>query len=148
MTLVPWPGRPEDIRLIDVQKMQIGQVSETILSTDWDANYLRLYSRTLKLGDKPLAILGVTPVREGYGHGWALIGETILKYPKELTKHAIQHVEKAHSMLQLRRMDITVDCKHKEAYRWANFLGFHEEGYMRSYGLNGEPAYLMARIWL
>ena len=49
--------------------------------------------------------------------------------------------------MNLRRLEICVDINHDAALRWAQFLGFEHEGVARSYGLNGEDNYRMARIW-
>ncbi|TFH50783.1 MAG: hypothetical protein E4H01_01465 [Lysobacterales bacterium] len=147
MKLVPWPGHADDMRCINVQAMQIGQASETILALPWDNEFLRIYSRTLKLGEKPLAMLGVVVLQEGYGHGWALLSEEVLEYPKELTRHARLLIEKGRSIFSLTRMDITVDCRHHAAYRWGKCLGFEQVGTTRFETLNGEDAYLMTRTW-
>lgn len=148
--LVAWPGTPDDIRLIRVQGPQASQAllaGETVLSMSWDPEFLRLWSRVLKHGDEPLAIFGVTPMWPHVACGWALLSEQVLRMPVGLTRHARALIEKARSMLMLRRLEISVDTKHEAALRWAKLLGFEVEGVARCYGLKGEDNWRLARIW-
>jgi len=148
MKLTLFPGCPDDIRLIEVQEAQRVQISDTILALDFDVELLRMWSRTLKLPcGKPVAIMGVTPKWTGYASSWALIGTEALNHPVKLTKTAKQLIVRARNALFLRRMTLDVDLKHEAALRWAIHLGFEVEGIQRCYGLLGEDAYLLSRIW-
>jgi len=148
MKLTLFPGCSDDIRLIDVQEAQRGQINDTILAVHFDDTTLRMFSRTLKYPDgEPVAMMGITPKWPGYATGWALIGNKALKYPLALTKTARKLVERAKWSLCLRRIDIDVDVRHTAAIRWAKHLGFEVEGIQRCHGLQGEDSYLLARVW-
>jgi RimJ/RimL family protein N-acetyltransferase len=145
--MTQWPGCEADLKEITIQILQLGQVNETILNSVYSDGHLRLYSRCFKLDGRAVGILGLTPRWDGYALGWALFSEEILQYPVELCRESRSLMERFRWMLALRRLEITVDTQHETALRWARFLGFEQEGILRCYGLAGEDAYLMARIW-
>jgi hypothetical protein len=147
--LVMWPGTQEDLREIKVQPAQQSQVGNSIMSIELDAEYLWLWSRSLKLNDVTVAMMGVVPLWPHVASVWALIGEEALSYPVSLTRHTRAIIEKGRSMLELRRMEMTVDTRHHAALRWATkSLGFKREGGVaHGYGLNGEDVWRLERIW-
>jgi hypothetical protein len=79
---------------------------------------------TLLDDDKVLAVGGAHIMWFGAGEGWVLVSPDCLRTPASFARH--------------------VDDD--RAYRFAEWLGFENEGIMRKYGVDGGDYYRMARV--
>lgn len=95
---------------------------------------------------KVIAIGGVTFLWEGVGSGWVLTSELLLKH-KTWTHRAIRNIlditEGAHN---LHRIESIILKEHKVSMRWAERLGFKQEGLLRKYNSQKQDHWLYARV--
>ena len=88
---------------------------------------------------------GITNLWEGVCDLWLRAGALSARYPVELAR-ASKKATEALFVSGMRRVQVSVDRNDAKARRFARWLGFSEEGVMRSFGPSGEDYILMARI--
>lgn len=93
---------------------------------------------------RPLLCAGVTLYWENRAEAWAIIDHTISRrYFLELhkkVKHFLDTVE-------IRRIELAVECDYVEGHRWAKALGFKLEAErLEAYGIAGTDHSLYAKI--
>ena len=86
-------------------------------------------SCTAMVGGKIACCFGVMQYWPGMAEGWMLT------------------TDKVATILQLKRLQLTVDCHNSFAINWANALKFTPEGVMRNYGPNGNDYVMYARYF-
>lgn len=97
-------------------------------------------------GSDTLGIGGVGQIHTGVGTAWLLVSKEFLKYPKALLKLSRQILNEAFDGLNLHRLQIDVDPKHRENIRFAKRLGFKFEGTMLQYGTRRDDYYRFVRL--
>lgn len=94
-------------------------------------------------GDEPVAAAGIIPMWQGRAMVWAFLSE--LGPRNFLRVH--REVKRFLDGCYTQRIEMTVDCDHKEAHRWARLLGFKLEATrMRAYAPDGHDCALYARV--
>lgn len=116
------------------------------------ANWLKSYaandlSCTAIVGGKIACCFGVVQYWPGMAEGWMLTTDKVATHPVSLTKGALRYFNKVATILQLKRLQLTVDCHNSFAINWANALKFTPEGVMRNYGPNGNDYVMYARYF-
>ena len=91
---------------------------------------------------RPIACAGIVEAWEGRGLAWALFSEQALRHFTSIHRAARNVLADA----PWRRIEMTVDATHEQGIRWAQRLGFEQEGLMRSYTRDGRDCYLFARL--
>ena len=113
-----------------------------------DEDALAEWSPTLIEGDKIMAVIGLRPHWPGVAEAWTFLSDEVREKPLELTKSVKASLLEAAERLDLTRIQAVADASDRRAGRWLHLLGFHCEGLMRNYGLNGEGDFFMyARIF-
>jgi hypothetical protein len=100
-------------------------------------------SYTAMLDDVPIGAAGVIPIWTGRAMAWSFISDT-----------GPQHFLKCHRAVKhfldgcfVQRIEMTVDCDHVEAHRWAKMLGFTMEAErMKAYAPDGHDCALYSRV--
>lgn len=91
------------------------------------------------------AILGIDLIRPGVGEGWAVTTDNLLIHPIAYTKKVIGIIDEVFSHFELHRLQISVKCE-SSLVRWAQTLGFIEEGRMIAYGKDKSDYFIMGRV--
>jgi hypothetical protein len=101
---------------------------------------------TAMVHNKPVAMFGIVYIWSGVGEMWSIISDDARRYPKQLTIVAKEFSDIAVQSLALRRLQITVRSDEPRSLRWAEFLGFENEGLLRKYSPDGVDTYILARV--
>jgi hypothetical protein len=100
-------------------------------------------SYTAMLDNEPIGAAGIVPVWTGRAMAWSFISQT---GPQNFLKchRAVKHFLDG---CFVQRLEMTVDCDHAEAHRWAKMLGFKMEAErMVAYAPDGHDVALYARV--
>ena len=124
-------------------KVQTAQIEATKWVTLEQAESLETSpSYTALVDGNPVCAAGVVPMWDSRAIAWALVAE--LGPMNFLKCHRA-----AKGFLDgcgIRRVEMSVDCGHRAAHRWARALGFRMEGVMPAYAPDGRSHALYARI--
>ena len=98
---------------------------------------------TMEQGEALEQSPSVIPIWTGRAMAWSFISDT-----------GPQHFLKCHRAVKhfldgcfVQRIEMTVDCDHKEAHRWAKMLGFKMEAErMKAYAPDGHDCALYSRV--
>lgn len=93
-------------------------------------------------GDEVLACAGIVHVHDERGLAWAMVSDEALRQFKTIHRVISQVVISA----PWRRVEMIVDCDHAAGCRWAERMGFEQEGRMRAYTPDGRDCFLYARV--
>ena len=93
---------------------------------------------------KPIAIWGAVKIWDGVQEAWFVLEEATRRYALAMTKTAKKFIDLKFQDDSLHRLQITVRCDDKRAFKWAKCLGFQTEGTMKKYGPDGSDFYLMS----
>lgn len=92
---------------------------------------------------EPVGAAGVIPMWQGRAMAWSFISEV---GPKNFLK-CHRAVKRFLDGCYVQRLEMTVDCHHEEAHRWAKLLGFEMEAErMKAYAPDGHDCALYARV--
>ena len=101
---------------------------------------------TLLDDDKVLAVGGAHIMWFGAGEGWVLVSPDCLRTPASFARYAKRLFGSILQDTDLRRVQASIHVDDDRAYRFAEWLGFENEGIMRKYGVDGGDYYRMARV--
>ena len=134
MTVVDF--KPEHLQKIHVKDIHAGEVPNTVMT----------YAKTIMDEDHPVAIIGGFRFTPSVIHLWALVSDDVRKRPiafHKLVKNLLAYLCKQH---HLKRIQMDVKADYLEGQKWAESLGFKQEGLMRGFGVHGEDFYLYGRV--
>ena len=86
----------------------------------------------------PIACFGLMVVMRGTAEVWVLADKKISKTPKTLIKAAKWALEEGCKRYSIYRVQASIDKDAVVRRRWAEFMGFHAEGFMPRFGPDGE----------
>lgn len=101
---------------------------------------------TAMVENKPVAMFGCVLLWRGVAEMWSIISDEARCYPKQLTIVAKEFSDIAVQSLALHRLQITVRSDEPRALRWAEFLGFKNEGLLTKYSPDKVDTYILARV--
>ncbi|MAY78561.1 MAG: hypothetical protein CL802_13480 [Citromicrobium sp.] len=101
-------------------------------------------AHTLRADGKVLAICGVATVDAGYGHGWLFMSADAGPYMRWITRVVRTYLDR--QMQRRRRIDCLVRADWTAAMRWAEWLGFVDEGVMACVAWDGGDMHRFARV--
>ena len=93
-----------------------------------------------------IGVIGFNKIWDGVVRAWAVFGEDVQKYPIAFHKMVLKLIEHYTFILKIWRIEITVLCGFKQGMKWAEALGFIQEGIMKKFGPNKADFYLYARV--
>lgn len=94
------------------------------------------------IGERPVVCGGLIDQGEGRATAWTLLTDEALLHIRPLHRE----VRKVLDAAPYRRIETTVAVGHHAGRRWAEMLGFDEEGEMRRWFWNGRNAIRYARV--
>ena len=99
------------------------------------------------LNNKPIAAGGISYLWDGVAEGWVLASRDIFKYPIFCAKTIKRRTDLLAKNNKLRRIQTAVKADSDTAIRFAEWLGFKREGFMKNYGPDGADHYLYAKVY-
>ena len=100
-------------------------------------------SYTALLDGKPVGAAGIIHIWQGRAMAWAFISD--IGPRRFLMLH--RAVKRFLDGCYVQRLEMSVDCDHKAAHRWAKMLGFTMEAErMKAYAPDGHDCSLYARV--
>ena len=101
---------------------------------------------TLEDSGTVMAVGGVHVMWFGAGEAWVLVSPECLDIPASFARYAKRQFNSILQDTGLRRVQASIHVDDDRAYRFAEWLGFENEGVMRKYGVEGDDYYRMARV--
>jgi len=98
------------------------------------------------VGDKVIMIGGVCVGNPKVGFGWVLTSDLAKEYKVFFHKACLGVIDEGIKVFGLHRVETTIMEGHEVSRKWAERIGFEEEGLMRKYDMSGNNYYLYARI--
>lgn len=137
---------PQDLYALSLQTRQV-QLHDLIRGEGYaealaEAGPAYTATTVSESGDELIvACIGTIPQWKGYQRAWALLsgdaGRCMVPLTRRISRWLRFHNEG--------RIDTAVDCTFEAAIRWAEMLGFRQEGIMRKYR-NGQDFYLYSKV--
>jgi hypothetical protein len=93
----------------------------------------------------PIACGGILPLWAGVGEGWVVTSPLVEKYPVLFAKTVWRTTFELLKNSDLDRIQTVIDAQHTVSQKWAERMGFRNEGLMRKY-LGGRDFYRYALI--
>ncbi len=123
---------------------------------DWDANFtenridfaLAGLSFTLLHNNFPVCSGGIVPLWTGVAEGWVISSKRIFKTRIKASRLIKKRTDLLCAANKIWRLQTAVKSNFKTGLRFAEFLGFKNEGLMKAYGPDKTDYYRMARIYL
>jgi len=93
------------------------------------------------------AVAGIFPLWEGCGEAWVIPTRVVKNRRIPVSRHLKKTLARlGFEELKMHRVQSAVKVDFKEAHKLARFVGFKEEGLMKSYGPEGAD-YVRYAIW-
>lgn len=105
-------------------------------------------SFTLLRDNIPIVSGGIYPLWDGVAEGWVISSKRIFEVKVKAAKLIKQRTDILCAANRIWRLQTTVKGNFKTGLRFAEFLGFTNEGLMRGYGPDKTDYYRMAKIYL
>ena len=105
-------------------------------------------SFTLLDDNKPVCSGGIIPTWLGSAEGWVMSSKRILKNKIKAARLIKKRTDLLCVNNKIWRLQTAVKADFKIGFRFAQFLGFKNEGLMKAYGPDKTDYYRMARIYL
>lgn len=97
-------------------------------------------------GDLIVGSIGIVMIWKGFGEAWVYVSDDVERHKKEFHRVVKNLLDESIKNLNIRRVQAVVEESYITGCKWAERLGFVEEGRMRNYGVNGETYILYARV--
>ena len=101
---------------------------------------------TLFEEDVVLGIGGVHNIWNGVGEAWLLLGKEAFARPRTVARHTVNMFDHMQEEHKYQRIQASIAVNDAKAKRFAEWLGFQNEGIMRKYGPDGSDYYRYARV--
>ena len=123
---------------------------------DWDANFtenridfaLAGLSFTLLCNSECVCSGGIVPLWSGVAEGWVISSKRIYENRIKASRLIKKRTDLLCAANKIWRLQTAVKSNFKTGLRFAEFLGFKNEGLMKAYGPDKTDYYRMARIYL
>ena len=103
---------------------------------------------TLLDDNVPICSGGIIPTWLGSAQGWVISSKRIFRNKIKASRLIKERTDLLCANNKIWRLQTAVKANFKTGIRFAEFLGFKNEGLMRAYGPDKTDYYLMARIYL
>ena len=103
---------------------------------------------TLLHNNKPIVSGGIFPLWNGVCEGWVISSKSIFGVKIKAAKLIRHRTDILCAANKVWRLQTTVKANFKMGLRFAEFLGFKNEGLMRGYGPDKSDYYRMAKVYL
>jgi len=134
----PTEYRPEHLEQIRprIKQIHLGEVPAQVSNN----------AVTIMDDDVPICLLGGLYIFPGIFHIWAIMTDDVTKKPTSFARACRNFLTNFIRNEKPRRLQMEMRLNYPEGLKWANFLGFQNEGIMRGFGPTGEDYYLMSMI--
>ena len=105
-------------------------------------------SFTLLHNNNPVCSGGIVPLWNGVAEGWVISSKRIYKERIRASRLIRKRTDILCAANKIWRLQTAVKSNFKTGLRFAEFLGFKNEGLMKAYGPDKTDYYRMARIYL
>ena len=105
-------------------------------------------SFTLLCNSEPICSGGIIPLWNGSAEGWVISSKRIFKNRIRASRLIRKRTDLLCANNNIWRLQTAVKADFKIGLRFAEFLGFKNEGLMRGYGPDKSDYYLMAKVYL
>lgn len=99
------------------------------------------------INDKVIAAAGMKRIWGDVAEGWFIAKNDVWNYPITIAKAVKQNIDYLATSNKIKRLQTAVRADFGIGIRFAKWLGFTNEGLMKSYGFDGSDHYRMARIY-
>jgi RimJ/RimL family protein N-acetyltransferase len=99
------------------------------------------------INDKVIAAAGMKRIWGNVAEGWFIAKNDVWNYPITIAKAVKQNIDYLATSNNIKRLQTAVRADFGIGIRFAKWLGFANEGLMKSYGFDGADHYRMARIY-
>jgi RimJ/RimL family protein N-acetyltransferase len=99
------------------------------------------------INDKVIAAAGMKRIWGNVAEGWFIAKNDVWNYPITIAKAVKQNIDYLATSNNIKRLQTAVRADFGIGIRFAKWLGFTNEGLMKSYGFDGSDHYRMARIY-
>jgi RimJ/RimL family protein N-acetyltransferase len=99
------------------------------------------------INDKVIAAAGMKRIWGNVAEGWFIAKNDVWNYPITIAKAVKQNIDYLATSNNIKRLQTAVRADFGIGIRFAKWLGFANEGLMKSYGFDGSDHYRMARIY-
>ena len=103
---------------------------------------------TLLDNNVPVCSGGIVPLWTGVAEGWVISSKRIFKNRIKASRLIKKRTDLLCAANKIWRLQTAVKSNFKTGLRFAEFLGFKNEGLMKAYGPDKTDYYRMARIYL
>jgi hypothetical protein len=134
----------DNIKMRDFDKRGFSAVPDSSKQLEYYLNNGIVY--TGKVYGCVAMIGGVCTIWPKVGFVWVLTSPLVERYKVFFHKACIQIIEMGIDLGELHRVETTIKDDHIVSRRWAERLGFEQEGFMRKYDTEGNNYCLYARI--
>tara|TARA_A100001388_G_scaffold264327_1_gene235487 strand:- start:381 stop:833 length:453 start_codon:yes stop_codon:yes gene_type:complete len=105
-------------------------------------------SYTLLCNGEPVCSGGIIPLWNGNAQGWVISSKRIFKNRIRASRLIKKRTDILCAANKIWRLQTSVKANFTTGMRFAEFLGFKNEGLMRGYGPDKSDYYLMAKVYL
>ena len=99
------------------------------------------------INDKVIAAAGMKRIWGNVAEGWFIAKNDVWNYPITIAKAVKQNIDYLATSNNIKRLQTAVRSDFGIGIRFAKWLGFTNEGLMKSYGFDGTDHYRMSRIY-
>ncbi len=99
------------------------------------------------INDKVIAAAGMKRIWGNVAEGWFIAKNDVWNYPITIAKAVKQNIDYLATSNNIKRLQTAVRADFGIGIRFAKWLGFTNEGLMKSYGFDGTDHYRFARIY-
>jgi RimJ/RimL family protein N-acetyltransferase len=99
------------------------------------------------INDKVIAAAGMKRIWGNVAEGWFIAKNDVWNYPITIAKAVKQNIDYLATSNNIKRLQTAVRADFGIGIRFAKWLGFTNEGLMKSYGFDGTDHYRMSRIY-
>jgi RimJ/RimL family protein N-acetyltransferase len=99
------------------------------------------------INDKVIAAAGMKRIWGNVAEGWFIAKNDVWNYPITIAKAVKQNIDYLATSNNIKRLQTAVRTDFGIGIRFAKWLGFTNEGLMKSYGFDGTDHYRFARIY-
>jgi RimJ/RimL family protein N-acetyltransferase len=99
------------------------------------------------INDKVIAAAGMKRIWGNVAEGWFIAKNDVWNYPITIAKAVKQNIDYLATSNNIKRLQTAVRADFGIGIRFAKWLGFINEGLMKSYGFDGSDHYRMSRIY-
>ena len=103
---------------------------------------------TLLCNSEPIVSGGIYPLWRGVSEGWVISSKKIFNIKTRAARLIRKRTDLLCANNNVWRLQTTVKANFKIGLRFAEFLGFKNEGLMRGYGPDKSDYYRMAKVYL